>query len=177
MVKLLVPCTLAPGGRCSVSADLDFTPAGSVQSAEIGPCLDCSAADKAQANKSSSTQSGKLSMKKPTRSRLPSQPDIIEGCVLVKGIHSHALNIFSGVGAPEPGIDAMIFNGCRFTVMLSLTIGYFDSNGLQFGNGYEFPSVASGATFALFHQASLYGWDKGRLKTAKIIAVAGNIAQ
>lgn len=101
--------------------------------------------------------------------RPPTQPDFTEGCVTVSRIYSHSLSSFSGVGAPEPGLEANVYNTCTGPVDVFLTIAYFDSCGVQFDSGMETQTVAPGANCQFYHEAPLFGLDRGRMKVAKII--------
>jgi hypothetical protein len=109
--------------------------------------------------------------KKPKPPKPPSQPSITEGCVTVFDIYSHKLGIFSGITSPEPGVEAKIRNECNVPVDVSVSVGYFDSAGTQFGDGIENVTVGASAVYSFYHEAGLYGLDQARLKTAKIISV------
>jgi len=51
--------------------------------------------------------------KKPKQPKPPSQPAITQECITVYDIYSHSLGILSGIGAPEPGLDAKIQSSCQ----------------------------------------------------------------
>jgi hypothetical protein len=99
------------------------------------------------------------------------QEAIVKGCIEVGRIYSHKLSIFSGVGAYVPGLEGVVSNGCASPMSVTLTVGYFDRQGNQFGSAPEMMTVASGADFSFFHAARLYGLDQGRLSIASVIAV------
>lgn len=103
--------------------------------------------------------------------KAPTQADIARGCILIYDIYSHALGILSGILAPEPGVEAKIKNNCGAPAQVFLRIGYFDSRGMQFGGGILSATVAAGAVYPVYHEARVYGLDRGSLKLAKIIAV------
>lgn len=109
--------------------------------------------------------------KKTKKPKPVSQPAISEGCVTVYDIRTHSLGILSGILAPEPGLEAKIRNSCFAVRSVFLRVGYFDSKGTQFGDDTISATVASGAEYEVFHQAPLYGVDRGLLKAARIIAV------
>jgi hypothetical protein len=102
----------------------------------------------------------------------PSQPDIVSGCVQAANIYSHGLSLLS-VGAPEPGVEALIRNSCGRTASVLVTVGYFDSRGRQIGRGIEITVLANGAAWEMHHHARLYGLGGGRMKAAKILKVEG----
>jgi|ERR1022692_3116043 hypothetical protein len=114
-----------------------------------------------------------LDAKKEKKPKPPTQEDIVNGCVTVSHITSHSLSLFSGVGAPVPGLEAVVFNGCDKAIHLTLTIAYLDGRGVQFGSGTESQTVATQTNWQFYHQAQLYGLDQGRMKLAKIIEVKG----
>jgi len=109
---------------------------------------------------------------KKKKPKAPTQPDFSRDCIYVSDIFSHALSIFSGVAAPEPGIEPKVYNSCNVPVSAFLTFGYFDRQGVQFGNGIQSMIVAPGATYSFYHNAEVYGLDRGRLKIVKIISAA-----
>jgi hypothetical protein len=167
-VKLQIPCLLIPGGpACYVSSDLSFE-AKLIRSADLVPCPDCVPRNTNISGIAPDAQTN--TGKKPKHPKLPTQMDMTSGCVSVRQIYSHGLSIFSGVGAPEPGLDAFVYNGCAATVHIDLEIGYFDGNE-QFGDGIEIMTLASGAQRHIYHVASVYGFDRARMKSARIISI------
>jgi hypothetical protein len=84
------------------------------------------------------------------------------GCISFVGIKSHQFPV---------NLEARILNSCGYPVMLSDTVGYFDRNGIQFGSGYEFPTVAPGAEYRFHHWPGDNGASPSRMA---IIAVIGN---
>jgi hypothetical protein len=115
------------------------------------------------------TITGPVLARKHKPPKPPTQPDFSQGCLTASRIYSHGLSIFSGVGAPEPGLQATIHNHCNTAVVAFLTMAYFDGRGVQFSSGIESMTVAPGADFAFYHTAQVYDLDRGRLKLVKII--------
>jgi hypothetical protein len=101
----------------------------------------------------------------------PTQGPITKDCVTVFDIYSHGLSFFSGVAAHEPGLSATVQNNCGVPVEVFLRIGYFDRNSVQFGGDIFSATVGSRSRYAVEHIAPLYGFERGRLKTAVIVAV------
>ena len=90
---------------------------------------------------------------------------------MVADIRSHSLSLFSGVGAPEPGVEATIRSSCPRVADVFVSIAYFDSSGEQFGDGIESITLAPGATYRMYHVAHVFGLDRARLKLARVISV------
>jgi hypothetical protein len=109
--------------------------------------------------------------KKPKLPKPPSQSPIVQGCVTVFDIYSHKLGVFSGIVSPEPGVEAKIRNDCAVPVSVFVYIGYFADSRVQFGSGIESAVVGAGAVYVLYHQAQIYGLDRGALKAAVITKV------
>ena len=66
---------------------------------------------------------------------------ITEGIGVIN-ILSHKLLLLSGMPAPLPGIAATVTNKCAGSMSISLSIGYLDSSGEQFGTGIESLTLA-----------------------------------
>lgn len=109
--------------------------------------------------------------KKPKPPKPPTQPNIIVECITVSNIYSHSLGLLSGITSPEPGLEATIISSCTVTASVFIQIGYFDSKGIQFGDGIEMATVAAGAVYPIYHTARLYGLQRGAMKLAKVISV------
>jgi hypothetical protein len=109
--------------------------------------------------------------KKPKPPKPPSQEPIVKECITVFDIRSHSLSILSGIGAPEPGIEAKIKNDCQVTAWVFLHIGYFDRRGGQFASGIAHVTVGADVTYNLYHPAEVFGLDRGALKLARILKV------
>src|SRR5579863_2585090 len=113
-----------------------------------------------------------IAARKPKPPKPPSQEAIVKDCVTVFDIYSHSLSIFSGVGAPPPGIEAKVRNNCRGAVMVSLTIGYFTKAGVQLQDDFAAFTVAPGARYDFWREATLPWEQQGSMKSARIISVS-----
>lgn len=108
--------------------------------------------------------------KKAKQPKLPSQDAIVEGCVTVYDIYSHGVGLWSGITDQGPGIEAKLRNVCSVSVDVFVSVGYFDSRGIQYGHGITSATVAGNSRYDMYNLASM-GVGQGILKTAKIIDV------
>src|ERR1035437_9020463 len=56
--------------------------------------------------------------KNPKAPKTPTQPDIQRECVTVSNIYSHRLGLGSGIWSAQPGLSALVYNGCNTTVSI-----------------------------------------------------------
>lgn len=85
----------------------------------------------------------------------PTQPDMARECVHVTEIHSSSWG---------NSLSALVHNRCPQTMAIVVTIGYFNSRGVQYGDGTELLTLGSGAYRKIWHQATdSFGWRWSRV--------------
>jgi len=98
--------------------------------------------------------------------KLPTQPDITQGCISITNIHSHPRSLTT-----DPGIEAVIRNDCAEPVTAVITVAYLDRSGTQFGDGIPSATVDTATSWSFSYQPPLNLIDRKRLALIKIIKV------
>lgn len=95
----------------------------------------------------------------------PTQANITKECLTVADIHSR-YNRFA-----DAYLVANVINGCSGPVSVSITVAYYNKDGIQFDTGYSFATIAPGSTWRLIHTPILDG-DKLNWRIGKIVSIS-----
>jgi hypothetical protein len=68
----------------------------------------------------------------------PTQPDMVSGCVQVTEIRYHGIWHY---------IEGTVKSACDHAASVTITVAYFDRDGAQIASGFEFTTLAPGATW------------------------------
>ena len=84
---------------------------------------------------------------KRVASTIPTQPDIVKGCIKITGIKFQPASFTRPVGVDESGL---IENGCGRVVIVTISVSYFDANGTGIDTRMVEQLVQAGGS-AVFH--------------------------